>query len=498
VKTSLFDLFKVGIGPSSSHTVGPMRAAGRFVAALDRDGLLPRTTRVTSELFGSLGAIGHGHGSYNAVLWGLEGEKPETVDTTKGPLRADEIRRTGQLRLNGTHSVTFDAEDDLILYRRRSLPFHPNGMVFTAYDEGKVVSERTYYSIGGGFVLDDDDSGHPQLLPDPTPVPYPFRTGTELLGFCRDGGLSVSQVMLANECVRRPEAEVRAGLLRIWSVMAECIHTGCSTPGVLPGGLKVRRRAADLYQRLIRNTAGNASDPLAAMDWVTLWALAVNEENASGGRVVTAPTNGAAGIIPAVLHYAVRFVPGTDDESIVNFLLVAGALGAIYQQTASISGAEVGCQGEVGTACSMAAGALAEVLGGTPEQVENAARSAWNTIWDSPAIRSGPRPDPLYRTKCRRVGEGDYRRTARASWRRPPHREPRQGDQDHDADRRGYEDQIQGDGSRRPSRQHRGVLVAAPRNSPAEQSGHDRRFSHCPERACCASVLTARGPVPEL
>jgi len=373
VPVSIFDLFSIGIGPSSSHTVGPMRAAGRFVVALDRDGLLPRTTRVRSELFGSLGATGHGHGSYNAVLWGLEGEKPETVDTTKGRLRADEIRRTGQLRLNGTHSVTFDAEDDLVLYRRRSLPFHPNGMVFTAYDEDKVICERTYYSLGGGFVLDDDDSGHPQLLPDPTPVPYPFRTGTELLGFCRDESLSVSQVMLANECVRRPEAEVRAGLLRIWSVMDECIQTGCSTPGVLPGGLKVRRRAADLYQRLIQNTAGNTSDPLAAMDWVTLWALAVNEENASGGRVVTAPTNGAAGIIPAVLHYAVRFVPGTDDDAIVNFLLVAGALGAIYQQTASISGAEVGCQGEVGTACSMAAGALAEVLGGTPEQVENAA-----------------------------------------------------------------------------------------------------------------------------
>ena len=202
VPVSVFDLFSIGIGPSSSHTVGPMRAAGRFVVALDRDGLLPRTTRVRSELFGSLGATGHGHGSYNAVLWGLEGEKPETVDTTKGPLRADEIRRTGQLRLNGTHSVAFDAEDDLVLHRRRSLPFHPNGMVFTAYAEDKVVSERTYYSIGGGFVLDDDDSGHPQLLPDPTPVPYPFRTGTELLGSCRDGGLSVSQVMLANECVQ--------------------------------------------------------------------------------------------------------------------------------------------------------------------------------------------------------------------------------------------------------------------------------------------------------
>ncbi len=370
---SIFDLFSIGIGPSSSHTVGPMRAAGRFVAELHSEGLLARTTRARSELFGSLGATGHGHGSYNAVLWGLEGEDPETVDIDSGPLRADEIRRTGQLRLNGTHTVKFDPEDDLILYRRRSLPFHPNGMTFTAYCDGKVLCERTYYSIGGGFVLDDDESGHPRLLPDPTPVPYPFRTGTELLDFCRDQNLSISQVMLANECVRRPEAEVRAGLLKIWSVMQACIQRGCSTPGVLPGGLKVRRRAAELYQRLIDDSDLSQNDPLAAMDWVTLWALAVNEENASGGRVVTAPTNGAAGIIPAVLHYAVTFVPGTDDDAIVNFLLVAGALGAIYQQTASISGAEVGCQGEVGTACSMAAGALAEIFAGTPEQVENAA-----------------------------------------------------------------------------------------------------------------------------
>jgi L-serine dehydratase len=352
-----------------------MRAAGRFVATLHREGLLSRTTRVRSELFGSLGATGHGHGSYNAVLWGLENQDPETVDTTEGPLRADQIKRTGELRLNGTHPVVFDPEDDLLLYRRRSLPFHPNGMVFTAYGDGKVLCERTYYSIGGGFVLDDDESRHPQLLPDPTVVPYPFRTGTELLDSCRQQNLSVSEVMLANECVRRPESEVRAGLLQIWSVMTECIQRGCSTPGVLPGGLKVRRRAPDLYQRLIQDSGQlrGEVDPLAAMDWVTLWALAVNEENASGGRVVTAPTNGAAGIIPAVLHYAARFVPGTDDDAIVNFLLVAGALGAIYQQTASISGAEVGCQGEVGTACSMAAGALAELLGGTPEQVENAA-----------------------------------------------------------------------------------------------------------------------------
>ena len=374
VTVSVFDLFSIGIGPSSSHTVGPMRAAGRFVASLAAEGLLHRTTRVHSELFGSLGATGHGHGSYNAVLWGLEGEDPETVDVSTGPQRAAEITRTGRLRLGGTHEVDFDPENDLMLHRRRSLPFHPNGMTFTAYAGGEVISERTYYSIGGGFVLDDDGSGQPDLLPDPTPVPWPFRTGTELLQICRDQGLKISQVMLANECVRRPEDEVRAGLNRIWQVMRECVDHGCRTPGVLPGGLKVRRRAADLYARLVADSGfGPGVDPLRALDWVTLWALAVNEENASGGRVVTAPTNGAAGIIPAVLHYAMTFLPGTGDDDIADFLLVAGALGAIYQQTASLSGAEVGCQGEVGTACSMAAGALAELFGGTPEQVENAA-----------------------------------------------------------------------------------------------------------------------------
>jgi L-serine dehydratase len=374
VTVSVFDLFSIGIGPSSSHTVGPMRAAGRFVASLAEDGLLEPTTRVQSELFGSLGATGHGHGSYNAVLWGLEGEDPETVDVGAGPQRAAEITSTGRLRLRGTHEVAFDSDNDLILHRRRSLPAHPNGMTFTAYAGDQVLSERTYYSIGGGFVLDDDGSGQPALLPDPTPVPWPFRTGTELLQICRDQDLRISQVMLANECARRPEREVRAGLSKIWRVMQECIEQGCQTPGVLPGGLKVRRRAAHLYAQLVADSGfGPGVDPLQALDWVTLWALAVNEENASGGRVVTAPTNGAAGIIPAVLHYAVTFLPGTNDDDIADFLLVAGALAAIYQQTASLSGAEVGCQGEVGTACSMAAGALAELFGGTPEQVENAA-----------------------------------------------------------------------------------------------------------------------------
>jgi L-serine dehydratase len=374
VTVSVFDLFSIGIGPSSSHTVGPMRAARMFATGID-EATLPNVTRVRAELFGSLGATGHGHGSFNAVLYGLEGEEPETVDTRLGPLRATEVCESGRLRLAGRHQVPFDPDNDLVLHRRKSLPYHPNGMVFTAWRGDEVVAERTYYSIGGGFVVGSDPEGHPVVLPDPTSVPYPFSTGADLLERCRETGSRISDVALANECARRPEAEVRAGLLRIWAVMVECVENGCAATGTLPGGLRVRRRAAELHQRLLAEAGRfrDQVDPLAAMDWVTLWALAVNEENASGGRVVTAPTNGAAGIIPAVLHYAVRFVPGVDDDAIVRFLLVAGALGAIYQQTASISGAEVGCQGEVGTACSMAAGALAEILGGTPEQVENAA-----------------------------------------------------------------------------------------------------------------------------
>ena len=386
----MFDLFSIGIGPSSSHTVGPMRAAGRFAAALAADGHLEQVTRVRAELFGSLGATGHGHGSENAVLYGLEGQDCETVDTAAGPIRAAQIRSESRLLLNGSQPIGFDPDTDLILHRRRSLPGHPNGMTFAAWTgdadgdtdgntagdtDGEPAITRTYYSVGGGFVLSDDGSGHPALQPDPTPVPFPFRSAAELLAHCAEQDASISRIAMANECARRPEAEVRAGLLRIWRVMADCVEHGCATPGVLPGGLKVRRRAAELNARLVTDEGRfrDQVDPLSAMDWVTLWALAVNEENASGGRVVTAPTNGAAGIIPAVLHYAVRFVPEVNDDTIVDFLLVAGAIGAIYQQTGSISGAQVGCQGEVGTACSMAAAALAEILGANPRQVENAA-----------------------------------------------------------------------------------------------------------------------------
>ncbi|HET7304519.1 MAG TPA: L-serine ammonia-lyase [Segeticoccus sp.] len=372
---SVFDLFSIGIGPSSSHTVGPMRAAVTFVTGLQDDGLLDRVGRVHAELFGSLGATGHGHGSDKAVLLGLSGEAPEEVDPRAVHGTLERIRGEHRLPLLGTHEIGFDEDRDLVMHRRKSLPVHPNGMQFHAYDaDGGLLRSRTYYSVGGGFVVNeeaDDTDGAAKIVQDETVVAHPFRTGDELLARCRETGLPIDRVMLDNELSWRTEQQVRDGLLRIWTVMQECVHNGSTTEGTLPGGLKVPRRAPALREHLEREADGD--DPLRGMDWITLYALAVNEENAAGGRVVTAPTNGAAGIIPAVLHYYTRFVPGADDDGVVRFLLTAGAIGVIYKETASISGAEVGCQGEVGSACSMAAGAFAAVLGGTPEQAENAA-----------------------------------------------------------------------------------------------------------------------------
>jgi L-serine dehydratase len=369
---SVFDLFSVGIGPSSSHTVGPMRAAATFVAALADDGLLPGVHRVRAELFGSLGATGHGHGSVKAVVLGLQGHRPELVDPVAAEAEADAVRTTHRLALAGTREIGFDVDTDVVLHRRKRLSFHANGMRFTASDaQGAPLAERTYYSVGGGFVVAEDEVGSPQLVPDATPVPYPFTTAAELLQHTRFTGSRISDIMLANEVVRRSEDDVRSGMLHIWSVMQECVDRGSTTTGVLPGGLKVRRRAAALRERL--EVGAYEEDPLQALEWVSLFALAVNEENAAGGRVVTAPTNGAAGIIPAVLHYYARFLPGADEDGVVRFLLTAAAVGVLFKENASISGAEVGCQGEVGSACSMAAAGLAEVMGGTPEQVENAA-----------------------------------------------------------------------------------------------------------------------------
>ncbi|MBK3760276.1 L-serine ammonia-lyase [Stutzerimonas frequens] len=370
---SVFDLFKIGIGPSSSHTVGPMRAAWRFADGLQRDELLAATASLRVELYGSLGATGKGHGSDKAVLLGLEGEQPESVDTDSIPARLATIRERGELQLLGRHPIPFDSKAQLA-FIRRPLPFHPNGMVFRAFDAaGLQLRSREYYSVGGGFVVDEQAAGSDRIVEDATVLAYPFHSAAELLDHCAAQDMSISQLMLANEAAWRPEAETRDGLLRIWQVMQGCVDAGCRTEGVMPGGLKVRRRAAGLYRQLSEHPEANLRDALNVLDWVDLYALAVNEENASGGRVVTAPTNGAAGIIPALLHYYMRFVPGADEDGVVRFLLTAAAIGILYKENASISGAEVGCQGEVGVACSMGAGALCEVLGGTPQQVENAA-----------------------------------------------------------------------------------------------------------------------------
>ena len=371
---SVFDLYKVGVGPSSSHTVGPMRAANTFVTRLADDGLLARTATVRAEMFGSLGVTGHGHGTVKAVVLGLEGEKPDLVDPSGAESRVAAVRDDRVLRLAGEHPITFSLDDDLVLHRRKRLPFHSNGMRFTAVDaDGHVLLSREYYSVGGGFVLDQDEIKHADLTADDRarPVPYPFSSGDEMLRRTRESGLSISELMLANELTRRSEEEIRSGLLHIWSVMQQCVDRGVLASGVLPGGLNVRRRAGTLRQTL--ETTEDKDDPLRAMEWVTLYALAVNEENAAGGRVVTAPTNGAAGIVPAVLHYYRDFIDSYSDDGVVRFLLASAAVGILFKENASISGAEVGCQGEVGSACSMAAAGLAEILGGTPDQVENAA-----------------------------------------------------------------------------------------------------------------------------
>lgn len=384
MSVSVFDLFKIGIGPSSSHTVGPMIAARQFACHVRDTVGLAAVHQVTVELFGSLSATGVGHGTDRAVLLGLAGHEPDHIDPDQIAPAIAQIRQSGTLALLGEHAVPF-VEKDHLLFRRKSLPLHPNGMAFHALDaQGNNIAMREYYSVGGGFVVDAagqrvlntpasagaDIAGHGQGLP------HPFRTGAELLAQCRTTGLSMAQLMAANEQHWRSPAEVRRQLLAIWQTMAGAVQRGCASTGTLPGPMHVRRRAAELHKNLSRSPEAALRDPLSMLDWVNLYAMAVNEENAAGGRVVTAPTNGAAGVIPAVLHYYVNFLQGpiaANDDGIATFLLTAGAIGIIYKENASLSGAEVGCQGEVGVACSMAAGALAAVMGGTPEQVENAA-----------------------------------------------------------------------------------------------------------------------------
>ena len=372
---SVFDLFKIGIGPSSSHTVGPMRAAARFAGKWLRDGgKLAQVARVRAELFGSLALTGRGHGTDKAVLMGLEGHWPNEIDPDIIPKALERIRVGKELVLLGTHPIGFDEKTDLVFNKRQKLPFHSNGMRFTAYDpQGAELATRDYYSVGGGFVVNQDEAAADRIVADTTNVAYPFHSGDELLKLCEANGLTIAQLMWANERAWRSDEQIRAGLLEIWSAMQDCVQRGIREAGVLPGGLKVVRRAPAMHQDLSARPEAAMKDPLTVLDWVNLYALAVNEENAAGGRVVTAPTNGAAGIIPAVLHYFDRFCPGADEKGVLDFLLTAGAIGILYKENASISGAEVGCQGEVGVACSMAAGGLAASLGGSLGQVENAA-----------------------------------------------------------------------------------------------------------------------------
>jgi L-serine dehydratase len=377
---STFDLFKIGIGPSSSHTVGPMRAAARFVDKWLREaGDLDRTARVRAEVYGSLALTGRGHGTDKAVMMGLEGHQPNLVDPDLIPAALERIRGQRRIRLGGSHEIGFDEKTDLVMNKRQKLPFHTNGMRFTAYDAaGEVIATRDYYSVGGGFVVNQDEAAEDRIVADTTPLPHPFHSGAELLARCEASGLTIAQLMFENERVWRSADEIRGGLRELWQAMGACVQRGIREGGTLPGGLHVQRRAPLLHAELTARPDAAESDPLTTLDWVNLFALAVNEENAAGGRVVTAPTNGAAGIIPAVGHYYEKFCvprrPGVDPEQgIFDYLLTAAAIGILYKENASISGAEVGCQGEVGVACSMAAGGLTAALGGTMSQVENAA-----------------------------------------------------------------------------------------------------------------------------
>ncbi|CAN7601067.1 L-serine ammonia-lyase [Trinickia sp. LjRoot230] len=376
MNVSIFDLFKIGIGPSSSHTVGPMIAACRFVSHVEDANLLGYVRRIKAELYGSLGATGKGHGTDKAVLLGLEGNLPDSIDPDLIEPRLAQIRAGKSLQLLGRAAIRFDEKDDIVFYRRLmagTQVVHSNGMRFQAFDEhGQLLVEKEYYSVGGGFVV-NRDGDRVNGVHTGAEVPYPFRTGADLLRACAESGLSIAEVTMRNECAAREPAEVREGLQAIWRTMASCVERGCRAEGELPGPMHVKRRAAELSKNLRARSEESLRDPLSMLDWVNLYAMAVNEENAAGGRVVTAPTNGAAGVIPAVLHYYVKFVPGANENGIIDFLLTAAAIGIIYKETASISGAEVGCQGEVGVACSMAAAALAAVMGGTPRQVENAA-----------------------------------------------------------------------------------------------------------------------------
>jgi len=456
VAVSTFDLFKIGIGPSSSHTVGPMRAAARFVERwLIENKDLARTARIRAEVFGSLALTGRGHGTDKAVLMGLEGHWPHQIDPDVIPAALERIRSSKRINLFGRHEIGFDEKRDLIMNKRQKLPFHTNGMRFAAFDAAdEVIATRDYYSVGGGFVVNQDEAAEDRIVADTTDLPYPFHSGDELLARAEASGLTIAQMMFANEQAWRTPAEIESNLDQIWTAMQACVARGIREEGTLPGGLHVKRRAPGLYAELSASPEAAIRDPLTTLDWVNLYALAVNEENAAGGRVVTAPTNGAAGIIPSVLHYYERFIPDANIQGIRTILLTAAAVGILYKENASISGAEVGCQGEVGVACSMAAAGLTAALGGSMSQVENAAEIGMEH-------NLGLTSDPVHRAQRDGGGQGDQRQPHGDARRRQAQGQPRQGHQDHARHRPRHAGQVQGDLARRPRGERDRVLMPA-------------------------------------
>ncbi len=374
VPVSVFQLFSIGLGPSSSHTVGPMRAARLFAVELESQGHLPHVASVTIELFGSLAMTGKGHATDIAVLLGMEGDSPEGIDPNSVPERVSRIENEGTLNILGSHEISFIIDEHLLFHKGKRFTFHSNAMRFKALDsKGDQLHSDIYYSVGGGFVVPQEEALEPSFTSsvDET-IPFPFQTCDELMEHCRRHQMTVAQIVLENEKTWRTEQQIKEGILRIWQVMKDCVARGLQQEGILPGGLNVKRRAKEMYDTLLKG-GDELQDPSEIFDWVSLFALAVNEENAAGGRVVTAPTNGAAGIIPAVLHYYQKFIPSFSEEGVVTFFLTAAAIGILYKEGASLSAAEMGCQGEVGVATSMAAGALTAALSGSNEQIENAA-----------------------------------------------------------------------------------------------------------------------------
>ena len=470
---STFDVFKIGIGPSSSHTVGPMKAAERFIHRWLLDpGRLHEVARIRADVYGSLALTGRGHGTDKAILLGLEGQRPNLIDPDIIPATLERIRSSKRIQLMGQHEIAFDEKRDLGMNKRQKLPYHTNGMRFTAYNaDDEVIATRDYYSVGGGFVVNQDDAADDRIVPDETPLPYPFKSGDELLAQTARSGLSIAQLMFENEKCWRSEDEIRAQLREIWSAMQSCVTRGIREEGVLPGGLKVGRRAPALYRELSSKPEAAMRDPLTTLDWVNLYALAVNEENAAGGRVVTAPTNGAAGVLPAVLHYFDRFCPGANEQRVFDFLLTSAAIGILYKENAFDFRCRSGLPGRSGRGLLDGGRWPGRGAGWQPEP-DRERRGNRHGTQPGPDLRPDRRPgaDSLHRAQCNGRGEGDQCLAHGDAWRRQAQGVAGQGHQDHARYRPRHAGQVQGNQPRWPGGERHRVLRAT--GSGAMATGH--------------------------